>query len=218
MDAVFLVLGLMGIATTGVLAAAQTATQKAETNLHRFVPAPDSTVRFRVPSPIHDLEAQGTVINGFLELGALLTSQATVSKKLEARAQAAIPVRKLATTNSANRNADEIFRECLKVRTCPEITYTLADLRLKEVPESKEGPFAFETKGELVIAGVTNTITMPIKLTWLSPEKVKVSGTNSFKMSDFKIHPGGIWCFCLPPDEVHINFEWILEKAQAPRD
>jgi polyisoprenoid-binding protein YceI len=64
----------------------------------------------------------------------------------------------------------------------------------------------------LVVAGVTNALTMPVEVTPLGEGKVKFAATTKLKMTDFKIEPpapkialGAI----KTGDEVTISFEWM---------
>ena len=50
----------------------------------------------------------------------------------------------------------------------------------------------FEAKGELAVAGVTNKITMPVNILPLADkEKLKVTGSITVKMTDFKVDTAG---------------------------
>jgi polyisoprenoid-binding protein YceI len=75
-----------------------------------------------------------------------------------------------------------------------------------------------EAKGELVVAGVTSTVTMPIKVLPLGDKKLKVTGNLTMKMSDFKIEapaPKIALGLIKTGDEVKLIFEWQLAQRAA---
>jgi hypothetical protein len=114
---------------------------------------------------------------------------------------------------------DDIMYEHLKVDKYPAIRYHLTELTLKEAPKSKDAPYVFESKGELAIAGITNSISMPVNIQPLPGKKLKLTCTATVKMSDYKVGPvapkialGAI----RTGDEVKLSFEWTLQQ-RTPR-
>jgi polyisoprenoid-binding protein YceI len=71
----------------------------------------------------------------------------------------------------------------------------------------------FEASGDLAVAGVTNKITMPVKVTPMPGNLVKISGTADIKMTQFKITPpapalaGGL---IKTGDDVKLMFDWMV--------
>jgi polyisoprenoid-binding protein YceI len=134
-----------------------------------------------------------------------------------------VQVRSLKSVEADGRlysdSMDEIMYEHLKVEKFPAIRYRLTELTLKEAPKSKDAPYVFDSKGELAIAGVTNTISMPVNILPLEGKKLKITGGVTLKMSDYKVGPVepkialGI---IKTGDEVKISFEWILRQRPAP--
>jgi hypothetical protein len=59
---------------------------------------------------------------------------------------------------------------------------------------------------------------MPVNVTPLGDKKVKVTGTTTVKMSDFKIEPASIAVgIAKTADPVKVFFEWVVgQKAAAP--
>jgi polyisoprenoid-binding protein YceI len=76
----------------------------------------------------------------------------------------------------------------------------------------------FDAKGELAVAGITNQISMPVSVLPLGEKKLKISGTVSVKMSDFKIESpapklaGGL---IKTGDEVKLIFDWMVAQRKA---
>jgi len=88
---------------------------------------------------------------------------------------------------------------------------------LKEPAKSKDAPYVFEAKGDLAVAGVTKNITMPLNVTPLGEKKIKITGTTTVKMSDFKIEPPApklALGMIKTGDDVKLIFEWMV--AQKP--
>ena len=95
--------------------------------------------------------------------------------------------------------------------------YRLTELVLKEPAKSKDAPYVFDSKGELVVAGVTNTISMPINITPLGDKKLKITGNTTVKMTSFKIDPPApkiALGMIKTGDDVKLSIEWMV--AQRP--
>ena len=108
---------------------------------------------------------------------------------------------------------DQTMYRHLKVEKYPSIRYRLAELAFKEAPMADANPYVFDSKGELAVAGITNTLSMPINVLPLGNGKLKISGSTILKMSDYKagpveeaIHGLGV----RTGDEVKVSFEWML--------
>ncbi|HWI56121.1 MAG TPA: YceI family protein, partial [Bacillota bacterium] len=84
---------------------------------------------------------------------------------------------------------DEIMWEKLGIAQTPKIFYRLSELTLKEAAKSKDAPYVFDAKGEMVVGGVTNTVSMPVNVTPLGDKKLRITGNTTVKMSSFKIEP-----------------------------
>ena len=109
--------------------------------------------------------------------------------------------------------------EHLKINESPRITFHLTELTLKEPAKSKDAPYAFEAKGELAVAGVTNSITLPVKILPLGEKKLKISGNTTVKMSSFKVEPPApklALGMIKTGDEVKIIFDWIVGQRNPP--
>jgi len=89
---------------------------------------------------------------------------------------------------------------------------------LKEPAKSKDAPYVFEAKGDLAVGGVTNSITMPVNVVPLGEKKLKISGTTTLKMTDFKIEPPApkiALGMIKTGDEVKIIFDWMVAQRPA---
>ena len=175
-------------------------------------------VRIQGTSTIHDWTMDGQIIAGFLEFDSALqfdpakegVTGAEPGKPVKAKAQANIPVRSI---KSGKSSMDSVMQDAMKQSAFPRIEYRLIEMVLQE--HKAGGPFIFDTKGELAVAGVTNKISMPVILQTAGENKLKISGTNALKMTSFGVQPpapkialGAI----KTGDDIKIIFDWVLQK------
>lgn len=185
-----------------------------------------SKMRIEGTSNIHDWQVESSIIGGFLEVGPnfpVEPGQAATPGKVEANAAPFVSVRSLKSVEKDGKpysdKMDEIMYEKLKATESKTITYYLKELTLKEAAKSKDAPYVFEAKGDLVVAGATNAITMPVNILPLGEKKLKVSGGTSLKMSDFKIEapaPKIALGLIKTGDEVKIKFDWMVGQRATP--
>jgi hypothetical protein len=207
----------------GLVLAAALAAQAAE--LTRFDAKPGSKMRMEGTSNIHDWQVEGKLIGGYMEVGPGFPTepgQAANPGKVEAKVEAFVPVRSMSSVEKDgspySTKMDDIMYEKLKATEFSKITYRLTELTLKEAAKSKEAPYVFEAKGELAVAGVTNQITMPVNVLPLGEKKLKVSGTVTVKMSDYKIEapaPKIVAGIIKTGDEVKLIFDWNVAQKKA---
>jgi hypothetical protein len=185
-----------------------------------------SKMRMEGTSNIHDWQAEGTLIGGFFEIASNFPSEPGLSAppgKLDAHAEPFIMVRSLKSLEKDGKpysdKMDEVMYEHLKAQENPKIAFHLTDLTLKESAKSKDAPYVCEAKGELVVGGVTNSITMPVNILPLGDKKLKVSGSVTVKMTDFKIEPPApkiAMGMIKTGDEVKLIFDWMVAQRPAP--
>ena len=90
-------------------------------------------------------------------------------------------------------------------------------------PKIEGDPYIFDSRVELVVAGVTNRILLPLHMIPLGDYKLKISGDTSVTMSDFRIEPFEFAVSGSPVsvkygDRVNIRFEWFVGPKPAMRD
>ena len=186
-----------------------------------------SKIRIEGTSNIHDWQVESALIGGFVEAGPsfpVQPGQPVAPGKLDARVEVFIPVRSLASIEKDGRPystaMDDIMHEKLRMEQSPRILYHLTELSLKEAPKTPDAPCILDSKGELVVAGVTNSISMPVTLTRLADQKIKLSGAVSVKMTEFKIDPPApkiALGLIKTGDEVKLSFDWVVaRKKPAP--
>jgi hypothetical protein len=108
---------------------------------------------------------------------------------------------------------DQKMYDMMSYTNHPQIIFHPTELVLKEVPKDKNEPYVFDSKGELEIAGVTNTISMPIKVIFMSGGRIKIIGTIGLKMTDYKIEPASI-VVAKTGNDVKVIFEWVLGQKK----
>ena len=180
----------------------------------------NNKVRIEGTSSLHDWQVQGPIIGGYIEVGPgfpLEPGQEVKAGKVEAF----VTVRSLRSVEKDGSyysdKMDEIMWEKLNQPTNPRILYRCTELTLKEPPKDKDAPYVFDSKGYLVVGGVTNNISMPVKITPLGGKKVKISGSVASKMSDFKIPAASIGLGIVKTgDGVNLSFEWTVGQKSTP--
>jgi polyisoprenoid-binding protein YceI len=167
-------------------------------------------------SNIHDWTMDGQIIGGYLELpdGVVLDSnQGAVAGasggKVNAKVDVFIPVTSI--KNSEHEGMSETMQDAMKAAEFPRIEYRMTEMTLKE-PHAAGTPLEFDTKGELAVAGVTNQISMPVKIETVDATKLKITGSIPLKMTDFKIKPPVKAGIFRTYDPIKISFVWIVGK------
>lgn len=175
-----------------------------------------SKMKLEGTSTVHDWTMEGAIVAGSLELDAAFLTAPDKAKPgpVAAKVQATVPVRSL---KSGKDSMDAVMQDAMKQTQFPKIEYRLTEISLKETPKSADGPFNFDSKGELVIAGVTNKIAMPVSIQRVGPGRLKTTGAIPVKMSAYGIKapaPKIALGLVTTGDEVKVSFEWLT--AQKP--
>lgn len=179
---------------------------------------------------VHGWQVNSQTINGSFEAGTGFPFEpGTKIKpgKIEAHADVSVPVSSLKSDLVTERTAHQLLNVN---QATPSIHYRLNELIAQAPPKSKEAGYEFDSRGALVVAGVTNQISMPIRVTPLGGGKLKIAGAIPLKLSAFGIKPPSIWTtpdsknnrtmeIKLSEDEVKLSFEWLLEQeaVAAPK-
>lgn len=205
---------LITMAAAGCVLAA-TVSMRAEDVKYR-ARAVGNKVLIEGTSSIHDWTMDGQLIGGFLELpdGVVLDSnQGAVAGasggKVNVNVEVSIPVTSI--KNSEHEGMSETMQDAMKATEFPDIKYHLSEMILKE-PHTPGTPLEFETKGDLAVAGVTNQISMPVKIETVEATKLKITGSIPLKMTDFQIKPPVKAGIFRTYDPIKISFTWIVGK------
>jgi len=164
-------------------------------------------------STIHDWTLEGEIIGGYLELPAGVAFDTAKAElpgatdgKLTAKAEVGIPVTSLKAPYSG---MDEVMQQAMNAKDHPRIQFHLLEMTLKS-PHPTGTPFVFDAKGDLIVNGVTNTITMPVTMENSEPTKLKITGKVPLKMTDFKVTPPVKLGIFRTGDDINITFEWVV--------
>ena len=133
-------------------------------DLAKFEAQPNSKVKIDGTSTVHDWTVEGGIIGGVMELDSKFVAEPTKAQPgaVPAKVEATIPVRSL---KSYKKAMDDIMHAAMKQPQYPRIEFRLTELTLKETPKSADGPFTFDSKGQLSLAGVTNKVSFPVTMT-----------------------------------------------------
>ena len=175
-----------------------------------------SKMKIEGTSTIKDWSMEGGIIAGSLELDSKFVSDPTKAQpgQVPSKGEVAIPVR---TLKSGKTGMDTVAYQAMNQTNYPKIQYTLTELTLKETPKNANGPFTFDSKGQLAIHGKTNAVTFPVTMT-RNGTALKTSGTYKLKMSDYGIPPITpnipLMGFVKTADEVTLTFDWSTQQKQ----
>jgi hypothetical protein len=61
-----------------------------------------------------------------------------------------------------------------------------------------------------MVAGVTNKITMPVRIENAEKPNLKVTGSVPLKMTDFKVKPPVTVGIFRTTNEITVSFEWVI--------
>ena len=102
----------------------------------------------------------------------------------------------------------------LKEPANPRIRFRFGELILKTLPKTNSAPFILDTRGELVVAGATNSILISIAVLPLGGNKLKITGRTKVRMTEFGIQPPEFQPLGATTirtrDEVDLEFEWVV--------
>ncbi len=201
----------------------QTVAVNSDPPIQRFIGRPGSKVRIEgTANLIHPTwQVESPIIGGFLEVGPgfpLEPGQTLEPGPVQAQVEAFISVRSLKSVEPDGRpysdRMDEIMYEHLKEQQNHQIRYHLVEMSLTGATNRNEVlQYEFDSRGELVVAGITNEITMPVFVVPLGNGKLKISGGISLKMTSFRIDPPALRLAVgsiETGDDVSIQFEWVV--------
>jgi hypothetical protein len=209
---------LIRIIVVVAVALAFAAALRAETS--RYASMPLSTVTTDSTSNIHDWQAVGGAIGGFMDLDSRIkigsVPAGVAPGKVEASAEVRIVVRSL---KSGKDEMDNIMHDASKQSASADIGYKLKTLVLKAKPEAASEPWEFDSVGDLDVAGKTKKVAMPVKMSRAKDGKVHVQGSVKVKMTDFGVKPPAPkipGMIIATGDEVTLTINWRTEeKSQA---
>jgi len=160
-------------------------------------------------STVHDWTMQSKLVPGYLEFEqGFQLDPALKPGSVKAQGVVTMPVRQF---HGNWEGMDKVMYETMKTPPNTNIVYRLTELVLTKVPTTADGAYEFQTKGELAIAGVTNVISMPVRMERMEGNKIKTTGTTDLKMTAFGMKPPSPTFLPIKTgDDVKITFEWVV--------
>ena len=186
-------------------------------SMSQFKGKPGSKVKIDGSGNVHDWTVEGHIIGGTLELDSAFVNdptKAAAGTKIPAKVDANIPVRSI---KSGKSGMDDVMHDAMHAQEFPRISYHLKELTLKATPKSADGPFEFDSVGELAVSGKTNQIKMPVRMEKVDKSTVKTTGNTTLKMTSFGIKPPApklALGLIHTDDDVKITFEWQTGAAE----
>lgn len=179
-------------------------------------------VRVEGTSNIDDWQVESRVIEGFLEINPHFPNQGegnTCDGMIAARLEAWLQARSLRSVEKDGKpfsnKMDSIMHDALRAGAQPRIVYQLGRLAPRAAQKLPDGPAEFEAQGRLVVAGVTNEISMPFYALQLGNDRIRLWGGTNLKMTDFKIQPPApkiALGLIRTGNEIKISFDWVLQR------
>ncbi len=105
---------------------------------------------------------------------------------------------------------DNIAHKAMKMKNFPAIIFTIQS---DKVNSTNKTGFEGTVTGNLMIAGVSRPIAIPVNVTYLVNNMIKVEGNEPLKMTDFGIKPPTAMFGAIKSgDEVHVAFLLVFKK------
>ena len=165
-----------------------------------------------VTRKLWEWEIRGEPIEGYFRLANGVVRD---PKDVEGKAQIKVEMlRGFKDGIPVGTNMNETIWDRLRASQHPTIVFTLRTLDLEAQPVQSALPLRCVAQGELAVAGVTNAITVPLRLQFGEDERLTVKGEFDLKMSDYAIKPpvGGTTTL-RSADRVWISFDWQLMRS-----
>lgn len=105
---------------------------------------------------------------------------------------------------------DNIAHKAMKMKNFPAIIFTIQS---NKVNSTNKTGFEGTVTGNLMIAGVSRPMAIPVNVTYLVNNMIKVEGNEPLKMTDFGIKPPTAMFGAIKSgDEVHVAFLLVFKK------
>ena len=203
----------------------KTANRQHQGHALRFAAVPPSKIHVEGTSNVHDWSLDNAKVVGFLELDQPLfgpSATKTSPGDLNAHAEFYFPVRGFDSGYSApmfsHKSDQAVLHHALRTSENPNIVYRLHHLIATSPPPSEPSALLLRSTGEVVIGGITNSISAPVRIS-RNDGGLRLSGSISLKLSDFGIMPpsaqGNDWVVKVS-DSVESSFDLQLKKVETP--
>jgi hypothetical protein len=182
-----------------------------------------SKMRIEGTSNPLDWSFDTTNVVGFLELNKTLFGPSTPKTSgahpddMQAHGEFFFPVRHFSGCNFTPMFSEKaVLHRALKTTDNPNIVYRLDRITTTNALRSETPSLVLQATGEVVLGGITNSISIPIHVTH-QEGLLELSGSTSVKLSDFGIKPpsvsGNGWVIDIG-NTVESSFELHLQEAE----
>jgi hypothetical protein len=186
----------------------------------RFFAQPGGQVTVQGGHKPWDWEVQGRVIEGTFECGSgfpVKNGQVVKPGKMQGVMAGSIPLRSLHSCYGSLM--DEFMYSAMNETNAPRILFHFSDLVLTNLPATKNIPYRFHTRAELVLAGVTNRMSMPVSVMPLAGDRLQISGKTFIKLADLGMQASrAVSLFVKNGDEVQLSFDWLVGRKPFLRN
>ena len=174
---------------------------KAQT-IYKVVNSKDSFIKVLGSSNVHDWTMASTTTESqgdFKFDGDQLKSLSSLVFSVEAK-----------TLKSEHASMDDRTYKTIKADQFPKITFKLSSTSI--TPQQK-GKFLIKAKGDLTIAGSTQSITMDVTATVNADNTITCNGAQKLKLTDYKISPPSFMLGAMKvKDDLNIQFNINYKK------
>jgi polyisoprenoid-binding protein YceI len=158
-------------------------------------------------STLHDWSAKSTVLNGSLICSGKWIGAAPTLDSI----QLTIPVNSL--HSSEGEGMDDNMYDALKSKADPNITFSLAQAKLKSAPTKDDPLYHYAATGQLTIAGYTRSIDLTLDIMPGQNDALTISTQTQMKMTDFNVKPPTAMLGMIKSgDAVTVNVTWRLTR------
>ncbi|HTL17901.1 MAG TPA: YceI family protein [Patescibacteria group bacterium] len=179
-------------------------------------------IRIEGSSNIDNWQVESKSLQGELQAADLWSgAQRTEPAPIEACAELFIPTRTLKSIERDGRpfsnKMDAIMHEALRANEDPTIAFKLKRLTVKNPPNIAGAAGELEAQGQVTVAGVSIETTFPVKVLSLSRDQLRLSGSTTMKMSDFRIEPPApkiALGLVKTADEIKVSFDWVVQRQK----
>jgi hypothetical protein len=186
-----------------------------------FTLQPESVIHLSGMGSLHGWSAQTREVSGqwITTTNWLNNGTNSLPIPVAGRLTVTIPANALASTPVGSLNG-RLIQQYVKSEEHPTVRFEMEQLTLTNALSQPTPAWEFLVQGRLTLAGVTNSLTFPARLTQPAATRFNVNGSTELSLKDFGIEPPPIKLAdkSLPPirifnDEVMLTFELVLKPA-----
>ncbi len=168
-------------------------------------------------------QAESTILEGFWdsEIGPAGLTRGNPGP-VPVRAAVAVPIRSIRTVDDQGRpfsdRIDAAWYAALKARDDTNARAAFYLSALSRVNSGSRMVPSFEARGDLVIVGITNSITLPVRIASLSGDRFEILGKTSIRWVSEAVDPFSVAMdrgHFSPDSKVTLKFEWLLGPTNA---